>query len=221
MSALRQAAAAALVALLLFVGFSVAVAGYIFTAPDHVVADDFARIWVPSLLPLFRTIALFGGIEAAGMITIGLFVYLFRAGYRLAAYAAAAIPLSTVAETLYKHFLDHPGPPKSISHPDGPSLSDLLDQGSAFGSSFPSGHITRFVVAYGMLAFVIHRLARRAWLRRAAIPIFVVLTAIECFDRLYLEVHWESDVIGGLLLGGTFLAAAVTWLEWSEAKRHE
>jgi membrane-associated phospholipid phosphatase len=44
---------------------------------------------------------------------------------------------------------------------------------------------------------------------------------LEAFDRLYLEVHWESDVIGGLLLGATFLAAAISWIEWSEARPAE
>jgi membrane-associated phospholipid phosphatase len=46
----------------------------------------------------------------------------------------------------------------------------------------------------------------------------LALVLLEAFDRLYLEVHWESDVIGGLLLGATFLAASISWLEWSEAR---
>ena len=33
------------------------------------------------------------------------------------------------------------------------------------------------------------------------------------FDRLYLDVHWESDVIGGLLLGAIALLAGTVWLD--------
>ena len=48
---------------------------------------------------------------------------------------------------------------------------------------------------------------------RAAIAAAVLLIAAESFDRLYLNVHWESDVIGGLLLGGVALAGAIIWLD--------
>jgi len=74
------------------------------------------------------------------------------------------------------------------------------------------------MVIYGLLAFVVIRLANRPALRRFALPAAVGIVVLDAFDRLYLEVHWESDVIGGLLLGATFLAASISWLEWSEAR---
>jgi membrane-associated phospholipid phosphatase len=42
-----------------------------------------------------------------------------------------------------------------------------------------------------------------------AIAIIVLMVV----DRLYLDVHWESDIIGGLLLGGIALLAATVWLD--------
>jgi undecaprenyl-diphosphatase len=42
-----------------------------------------------------------------------------------------------------------------------------------------------------------------------AIAVIVVMA----FDRLYLDVHWESDVIGGLLLGSIALLAGTVWLD--------
>jgi membrane-associated phospholipid phosphatase len=33
------------------------------------------------------------------------------------------------------------------------------------------------------------------------------------FNRLYLDVHWESDVLGGVLLGAIALLAGTVWLD--------
>jgi undecaprenyl-diphosphatase len=41
----------------------------------------------------------------------------------------------------------------------------------------------------------------------------IAVIVLMAFDRLYLDVHWESDVIGGLLLGGIALLAATVWLD--------
>ncbi len=200
---------------LAFIAVTGAVAGGLFHTLDRDVAGALAALWVPSLLLLFQAIALLGGLELTGLLALGMFMYLWRDGYRLGAFAAAALPVATVLEVLYKRLLDEPGPPRSLTHPDGPSLTLLLDRGSTFTSSFPSGHMTRTVVAWGLLAFIVYRLAARRALRRFAIVAAAAIIALMAFDRIYLEVHWESDVIGGLLLGGTLLAAAITWLDWS------
>ena len=81
------------------------------------------------------------------------------------------------------------------------------------GNSFPSGHMVRTVVVYGLLAFVFRRLAPSPVARGLAIPVAIVVIVLMAFDRLYLDVHWESDVVGGLLLGAIALLAATVWLD--------
>jgi membrane-associated phospholipid phosphatase len=115
-------------------------------------------------------------------------------------------------ELVYKNLFFHPGPSRSLAHTDGPSLTELVP-GSGLGNSFPSGHMLRAVVAYGLLAFVIRRLAPSPVARWLAIPVAIVIIVLVAFDRVYLDVHWESDVIGGLLLGGIALVAATVWLD--------
>jgi membrane-associated phospholipid phosphatase len=218
MPAVRRYAVTAGILAIAYVGFSLVVAGGLLHRFDLEVASSFATIYVPALLPVFRIVALLGGIELTGLLGLGLFIYLWRQGYRLAAFAVGALPLASVVELVYKHTINHPAPPMSISHPDGPSFSSLLVKVGGLEWSFPSGHLTRSMVIYGLLAFVVIRLSNRPALRRLALPVTLVLVLLEAFDRLYLEVHWESDVIGGLLLGATFLAASISWLEWSEAR---
>lgn len=201
-----------------FLALSLVVAGGNLRAVDHRVAADFGAIYDPGLLTAFRALALLGGLEVTTLVAAGLFAYLWREGFHLGAWAALAMPMASLVELADKHAVDQPGPPLSISHPDGPSLSDLLAGPPGTGWSFPSGHMTRSVVVYGLVAFVVARLSERAWLRRLAPFAAVLLAAAMAFDRLYLGVHWESDVVGGALLGGTFLAAAVGWLEWSAAR---
>jgi len=41
----------------------------------------------------------------------------------------------------------------------------------------------------------------------------VSVVLLMSIDRLYLGVHWDSDVLGGLLLGGTALTAAMIWID--------
>jgi undecaprenyl-diphosphatase len=221
MPAVRRFAVIAGVLAIAYVGFSLAVAAGLLHRFDLQVASTFSTIYVPALLPFFRFIALFGGIELTGLLGLALFVYLWRQGYRLGAFAAAALPLSSIVELIYKHTINHPAPPLSLTHPDGPSVTMLLERATGIEWSFPSGHMTRSLVIYGLLAFVVIRLANRPTVRRLALPVALLLVVLEAFDRLYLEVHWESDVIGGLLLGAVFLAASISWLEWSEARLAE
>jgi undecaprenyl-diphosphatase len=179
---------------------------------DHQVLLAMSGIWSEQLHPLFELIAELGGIEVTSILMLGLFVYLLRGGFGIDALAVLAFGAALALETFYKMTLYHPGPPRAIAHRDGPSLTDFLTSSTTL-NSFPSGHMVRTVVAYGLIAFVVRRLAPWRAARVLAIPVAVVLIVVEAFDRLYLDVHWESDVIGGLLLGAIALLSATVWLD--------
>lgn len=198
--------AVAFVALTLIVG-----AGLLGTL-DHQVLQTMSGAWSEPLHPLFQVIAELGGVEVTSILMVGLLVFLLRSGFGADAWVVLAFVASVVLEGLYKMALYHPGPPRSTGHRDGPSVTDLLRGGTNL-NSFPSGHMVRTVVAYGLIAFVVRRLAPWRTARELAIPIAVVLIVVEAFDRLYLDVHWESDVIGGLLLGAVALLSGTVWLD--------
>jgi membrane-associated phospholipid phosphatase len=197
-----------------FLAFTIAVSLGWLNSPDHAVEQLLASDWNDSLHGLFQGIALLGGLELSSLLMIALTIFLWRQGYGADAWVFLAFIAANVLEVLYKSNLPHPAPPANVSHKDGPSLSELVQLGGAGQhNSFPSGHMVRTVLVYGLLAFVIRRLAPWPWLRALAIPIAVMLIVVVAFDRVYLEVHWESDVLGGLLLGAIALVSATVWLD--------
>jgi membrane-associated phospholipid phosphatase len=179
---------------------------------DHQVLLAMSGAWSETLHPLFQFIAELGGFEVTSILMLGLLIFLLRRGFGADAWVVLAFVGAVALEALYKVALYHPGPPRAIAHRDGPSVTDLLTGGSGL-NSFPSGHVVRTVVAYGLIAFVVRRLAPWRLARVLAIPVAVVLVIVDAFDRLYLDAHWESDVIGGLLLGAIALLAATVWLD--------
>jgi membrane-associated phospholipid phosphatase len=208
LSSVRRAMLACAVLAVAFVLQGASVALGASRAEDRYVSSALAQIWNPHWQGLFQAVAVLGGLEITCLLAVGLFVYLRRIGFRAESWVVVALPVAALMELIYKHTIYQPSPP---SHADGPSLSMLV--GSTGSSSYPSGHMVRTVLVYGLLAFVVRRLAPWRWARWLAPVLASVMIAAMAFDRLYLGVHWQSDVVGGLLLGGLALVAAITWLE--------
>jgi undecaprenyl-diphosphatase len=88
-----------------------------------------------------------------------------------------------------------------------PPLDDRI--AGAQGAAFPSGHSANVVAAFGVLAWVATRFVRRRWLR-ATIWIAAALVALAVgVSRVYLGVHWPSDVLSGWFVGVAWVAAAI------------
>ena len=73
--------------------------------------------------------------------------------------------------------------------------------------AFPSGHTTAAVVFFGLLAYFV---LRKNYPNKSRVLLGASLTVILiAFSRLYLNVHWLTDIMGGLLLGTFILAASI------------
>lgn len=84
------------------------------------------------------------------------------------------------------------------------------------GPSFPSGHVIAAIAVWGLLPPVVALVSghRTAW--RWSVAISAVVIALVAFSRVYLGVHWLTDVVGSLVLGALYLVAA----EWFLSRCH-
>jgi undecaprenyl-diphosphatase len=69
------------------------------------------------------------------------------------------------------------------------------------GFSFPSGHVTSTIVLFGLLTYFVWKHWKSSNAKVLSSLFFVVIAIAVGFDRIYLNVHWFSDVLGSLPLG--------------------
>ena len=76
-------------------------------------------------------------------------------------------------------------------------------------SSFPSGHTAAAICLYGALAVLASERARSAQVRGLTLTLAVLIPLAVAVARVYRGMHYLTDVVGGLLLGGVWLLATV------------
>jgi undecaprenyl-diphosphatase len=102
---------------------------------------------------------------------------------------------------------------KLFFHRDRPTVFEW--QTTAVSSSFPSGHAMSATVCYGTVAYLVIRLQKHHWSRVLTGTAAVILILLICATRLYLGVHYPSDVIAGMLVGLAWAAFCMATLEAS------
>jgi undecaprenyl-diphosphatase len=85
----------------------------------------------------------------------------------------------------------------------------------AMSSSFPSGHAMSATVVYGTVAYLLARLQKHRWARALTLTLAIVMIALICSTRLYLGVHYPSDVLGGIVVGLAWAGFCMATLEAS------
>ncbi|MEI6835549.1 MAG: phosphatase PAP2 family protein [Candidatus Falkowbacteria bacterium] len=87
--------------------------------------------------------------------------------------------------------------------------------------SFPSGHATIAVTFYGYLAYMLCKLAKNKKQPVAVSVGTLLIVLLIGFSRLYLGVHYISDVLAGYLVGLLALIAGLNLNEWLETKSNQ
>src|SRR5687768_16947717 len=86
-------------------------------------------------------------------------------------------------------------------------LIPLLEE--ARGLSFPSGHALMAVTFYGLLIYITWHTVKNAKLKWTLIISMLILMHLIAFSRIYLRVHYPTDVIAGLAMGFLWLVISL------------
>ena len=86
----------------------------------------------------------------------------------------------------------------------------------AEGLSFPSGHALFSITFYGLLVYIIYHAVKQKGLRWSLIVFLIILMFVIGFSRVYLRVHYASDVVAGFCVGFIWLVFAIWMLNRME-----
>ena len=156
-------------------------------------ADPLGPPWVEEMA---RDATALGGVGVLTFLTLAVAGFLWLQRRRAATVFLLASVCSGVAlSSLAKHFFDRPRP-------------DLVPHGSyVYTASFPSGHSLMAAVTYLTLAVLVARNFKERRLRIYVIAVAVLLTILIGISRVYLGVHWPTDVLAGWAAGGAWAFA--------------
>jgi membrane-associated phospholipid phosphatase len=169
---------------------------------DHMVVRWAASMRSDPATLFFLIFTYIGSPASLAVIAIGVTVLLFALRHRgLSLYVAVTSSMAGLINLLLKQIF-------ARTRPD---LAEALRKAS--GYSFPSGHAMESMVVLGSLAYVVARVHGRWRLRSATIAALLSSILAVGLSRVYLGVHWISDIAAGYVAGMVWLVVATVAFE--------
>ena len=147
---------------------------------------------------VFRAITKFGDEEV--LILIAIVCLIFIKNRRIG--GSIAINLASIG--LINHIL------KEIIQRPRPPIEFRMVEESSF--SFPSGHAMASMAFYGLMMYYIYNYLKNEKLKNIICTILSILILLVGVSRIYLGVHYASDVIAGFLLSIIYLVLYITFI---------
>lgn len=146
-----------------------------------------------------RDFTALGGVGVLTLLTAGAVGYLVLTDkWRAALAVALAVASGILLSTVIKMGFDRP-------------RSNLVSQGShVYTASFPSGHSMMAAVVYLTLGALLARVRPHKRVKAYILSSAVVLTVLVGISRVYLGVHWPTDVLAGWAVGAAW--ALLCWV---------
>jgi Membrane-associated phospholipid phosphatase len=95
---------------------------------------------------------------------------------------------------------------KAIFQRERPDIQRIVQ---ASGYSFPSGHSMAAFTLYGITIYFLWKHARSDWLRVTIVTVGIIMILMIGISRIYLGVHYPSDVVGGYAIAAAWLTASI------------
>lgn len=166
--------------------------------------DPLGPKWMEEALRDFTAL---GGAGVSVLLTVGVVGLLYLQERRsMALYVVLAVASGVVISVLLKELFDRPRP-------------DLVPHGSyVVTASFPSGHSMISAVTFLTLGALVARLQQRRSLQLYILSIAVLITFLVGFSRVYLGVHWPTDVLGGWAAGAVWALLCMGVARWLQLR---
>ncbi|MDB5468694.1 MAG: phosphoesterase [Caulobacter sp.] len=161
-------------------------------------------LWLRTALMDFTSLGSVAVLTLVVLLIVGLFASLRRwrdAGLLLVA-SVGGVTISQILKVVFAR-----------ARPD-----ESLRLVEAVNASFPSGHAMLSAVVYLTLGALVSRFAKSRRIKAFALAAGVLLTLLVGFSRVFLGVHWPTDVLAGWCVGAAW--AMVCWLAaWAVERR--
>ncbi len=173
---------------------------------DLFITDKIESLRHPVLDSIFLAITYLGSPMAFIILGLGALIFLvYNRQVLEGVYLNLCLLVSWEAMHLLKNFFARP-------RPEGEHLT------IATGMSFPSGHAMLSLVFYGFIGYLVLKNLSSASAQILTGLLFALLILMIGISRVYLNVHFPTDIVAGYLIGGLFLGAFIKLYEWHHKK---
>ena len=148
-------------------------------------------------IPLVKGITKLGG--PVFLISISTIIFIVIQDKEIGLCIWANLGIATILNQMLKHIFQRPRPTEYM----------IINEA---GYSFPSGHSMVSMAFYGYLIYLIHKNVKNKYLKWGLIVLLSILIILIGLSRIYLGVHYTSDVLAGFLVAISYLIIFTNFL---------